>query len=156
VTVEQPVFSANVVLKAERLLGKVNEDGTKAMLQDLEFPNIWWVTPSAGSAAKRYRVSSDWSETTQTLTWVTCTCPHGANTGGGTSRCYHAAAALMLLRDAKLAAEHEVVTDDTPHGDDGRLCTCGWPTEADRSMHTPKWRPRFAEHLLDERRNLAS
>jgi len=149
----QPAFSDTVVLKAERLLGKTNPDGTPTMIQDSSFPNVWWVTPSAGGD-KRYRVSSDWSPETRTLSWVTCTCPHGANQGGGFSRCYHVAAALMLLRDEKLAAEHEVVTDDTPHGDDGRLCTCGWPTEADRREHTPKWRPRFAEHLLDVRRQL--
>jgi len=145
----QPAFSDMVVLKAERLLGKTNPDGTPTMIQDSSFPNVWWVTPSAGGD-KRYRVSSDWNPQTRTLSWVTCTCPHGASQGGGFSRCYHVAAALMLLRDEKLVAEHEA--DEGLGGN--VVCTCGWPTKADFAQHTPKWRPRFAEHLLDVRRQL--
>jgi hypothetical protein len=145
----QEQFSPETIRKAELLLGRKNSAGVPIVLRDEQLPSIWWVENSAGTS--RYRVQTDWSPQTLTLTWINCSCPHGANKGGGQCRCYHAAAVLMLLRDEKLAHEHE------PMEGVGRIerCVCGWPTDADRAEHTSGWRPRFAEHLLDERRKLA-
>lgn len=147
----QPVFSTATVLKAERLLGRKNDAGHALVLRDPELPSVWWVESSA--ADRRYRVQTDWNPETLTLTWINCTCPHGANKGGGQCRCYHAAAVLMLLRDEKLAEEHQPLVLDPTRASEG--CTCGWPQSSDYNAHTPKWKPKFAEHLLDERRRLA-
>jgi uncharacterized Zn finger protein len=84
-------FNPDVVRKAEKLL---TEDGVTA---DTDHPHaIWWVT---GSNGDNYRVQADYDPTRRTLSWITCTCPHGLNAGGGAARCYHVAAVLLLLRD---------------------------------------------------------
>lgn len=147
----QPEFSPTVIDKAYRLLGEKDPAGASAILEDPEYPNIWWVTPSSGSA-KRYRVATDLQPGTRILTWITCTCPHGMNKGGGTSRCYHAAAALLLMRERWAAEDHQPASESF-EGMSG--CTCGWPTEEDFRMHTPKWRPDFSEHLLEQRRKVS-
>lgn len=141
-------FSTETVLKAERLLGRTNALGVPLVSHDPELSSVWWVKSSAGD--RRYRVQTDWSPQTRTLTWVNCTCPHGANKGGGQCRCYHAAAVLMLLRDEKLSAEHCLLLAAAGI----ERCSCGWPTAEDRRRHTPRWRADFAEHLLGERRKV--
>lgn len=93
----QPEFSADVIAKARKLLGKTVE-GKPAVRRDTDHPAVWWVVPSSGSA-RDYRVQSDYNAATGTLSWITCTCPHGLNKGGGTTRCYHAAAALLLIKE---------------------------------------------------------
>lgn len=84
-------FSEPVLKKARHLLKG------ERVTRDDEHPAIWWVGSSAGD--RTYRVQSDFDPTSRVLTWVTCTCPHGLNTGAGTAFCYHVAAVLMLLRD---------------------------------------------------------
>lgn len=145
-----PQFSPDVIAKAEKLLGAKLPDGTPKVLQDLEHPSVWWVTPSSG-ASRRYRVQSDFQPGSRTLSWITCTCPHGINKGGGTTRCYHAAAVLLLIRDGWAAEDHQAIEEIG--GTIG--CTCGWPTEADYREHTPKWKPDFSEHLLQMRRKVS-
>jgi hypothetical protein len=83
-------FSVDVVGKAHELLDQ------ERVMPDPEFVNIWWVTSSDGEHT--YRVQSDYSARNNTLSWITCTCPHGLNQGGGTTRCYHAAAVLIKIR----------------------------------------------------------
>jgi hypothetical protein len=84
-------FSPEVVDKAHRLLAE------KRLRVDDDFANVWWVVSSSG--ANLYRVQSDWNPETKKLRWVTCTCPHGLHAGAGETRCYHAAAVLLLLRE---------------------------------------------------------
>jgi len=95
---DQPEFSPDVIAKAQKLLAKKMPDGEPALTQDPGHASVWWVVPSSG-AARRYRVQSDYARATRTLSWITCTCPHGLNKGGGTTRCYHAAAVLLLIRE---------------------------------------------------------
>jgi hypothetical protein len=140
----QPEFTPDVIGKAHKLLGARTPEGEPKVLQDPEHPNIWWVTPSSG-AAKRYRVATDWQPGTRNLSWITCTCPHGLNKGGGTTRCYHAAAALLLLREKWAVEDHQA--NEEIGGAIG--CTCGWPAEADFAKHTAKWSPDFVEHLFE-------
>ena len=78
-------FSHEVVLKGERALGR------GLVARDEDHPNdIFWVTSSNGQKSYRVQVGQDGS-------FVTCTCPHGLHAGGGMTKCYHAAAALLLL-----------------------------------------------------------
>jgi hypothetical protein len=80
-------FSDNVLDKASTILDDVQPDET--------YPHVWWVPSS--SSATLYRVQEDYRPDTHSLTWVTCTCPHGLNKGAGEARCYHVAAVLMLI-----------------------------------------------------------
>lgn len=83
-------YSMEVLVKAHKLL---DSDRIRA---DDQFANIWWVDSSSGNSI--YRVQSDFKPETRKLTWITCTCPHGLFNGAGETRCYHAAAVLLLLR----------------------------------------------------------
>lgn len=83
-------FSSAVREAAEHLIedGWVSEDETYPGL-------IWWVRSSDGSTL--YRVQTDYLPRVHALTWVTCTCPHGMNAGGGLASCKHAAAVVETL-----------------------------------------------------------
>lgn len=134
-------FSAAVLAKADKLLAT-----PQGLVPDPEFPNIWWVTPSGGG--KRYRVQANYDPETRTLSWITCTCPHGMNKGAGATKCYHAAAVLILWQDTELSDRHSPV-----EGVGGYIeCSCGWPTTADFREHTASWQPDFVLHLLTEKR----
>lgn len=75
--------------------------------QDPEQPSVWWVESINNS--NRYRVQSDFDPATGVMTWVTCTCPHGLNTGAGRATCYHVAAAMM-----RILARREIGKESTP------------------------------------------
>jgi uncharacterized Zn finger protein len=45
-------------------------------------------------------VQTDADPETRRLTYVSCTCPHGLNTGGSAS-CSHAVAVLITIRNAE-------------------------------------------------------
>jgi len=85
-------YSREVLTKARALAD--NPDHLRA---DLEFDNIWWVVSSNGEHI--YRVQADYDREARTVSWITCTCPHGLNSGAGQTHCYHAAAILLTLRD---------------------------------------------------------
>ena len=87
-------FSDDVLLKAERLIE------TKRINQDPDHEELWFVKSSRGDST--YRVQSDYDSKTNHLRYISCTCPHGLNSGGS-ARCYHVAAVLMLIRDARRA-----------------------------------------------------
>lgn len=83
-------FSDAVLAKARKLIN------TDKMKRDDTHRNVWWVSSARGD--KTYRVQSDLNPETGRLSWLTCTCPHGLNTGAGTTHCYHAAAVLLMHR----------------------------------------------------------
>jgi hypothetical protein len=85
-------FSEAVRTRARTLLA--DPDRVEA---DEQHRNIWYVRGSDGET--RYRVQCDFDQAFRTLSWITCTCPHGLNVGAGETACYHAAAVLMLIRD---------------------------------------------------------
>lgn len=89
-------FSDAVLTKARKLVG------AGRLHRDEDHPDIWWVASSAGS--KSYRVQSDFDPATRELSYITCTCPHGLNTGAGAAFCYHVAGVLMKLRDEQTVA----------------------------------------------------
>lgn len=86
-------FSTEIRRKAEKLLasGKV--------CQDADYDRIYWMPSSSGH--KKYRVQTDYDRVTGDIGWITCTCPHGLNKGAGQTRCYHAAAVLLLLTEGE-------------------------------------------------------
>lgn len=86
-------FSDTVIGKARDLLA------AKRVSADPTFFGIWWAESSDGQ--HNYRIQSDYSSETGKLSWITCTCPYGLMAGAGTTRCYHAAAVLILLREVK-------------------------------------------------------
>jgi hypothetical protein len=57
--------------------------------------NVWWVRSI--NRDSRYRVQTDYNADRNTVTWVTCTCPHGMHAGPDQTRCYHVAAVLMEI-----------------------------------------------------------
>jgi len=69
-------FSDDVLDKATALV----QPGVGRVKQDETYPHVWWVE---GSGGKSYRVQEDYDEERHSLTWVTCTCPHGLNRGAG-------------------------------------------------------------------------
>jgi hypothetical protein len=84
-------FSDEVLAKARRLVD------SEKVSSDADHPGeIFWVVGSAGNT---YRV-----QVGQNRAFVTCTCPHGLHTGGGVSRCYHAAAAMILMDRAEVSS----------------------------------------------------
>lgn len=84
-------FSPDVIAKARDYLdaGRV--------LPDSSAPGVWWVT---GSRAQPYRVQTDADPATRRATWISCSCPHGMHVGAGVSRCSHAVAVLIRVRDS--------------------------------------------------------
>jgi len=85
-------FSDATIQKAKDVLAV----GLDAVKQDETYPNIWWVLSSSGAVS--YRVQHDYNPERHSLTWITCTCPHGLNVGAGETSCYHAAAVLMMIQ----------------------------------------------------------
>ena len=83
-------FSPEVLEKAARYVadGKVRKD-------EGDTEHVWRVQ---GSARFPYRVQTDAAD--GKVTWVGCSCPHGMNTGVGISRCSHAVAVLLTIRDS--------------------------------------------------------
>lgn len=83
------VFSPEVLRKAEKYLeeGRVQAAGDDVFVVK-------------GSARWPYRVQTDANPVTRSVTWASCTCPHGSNTGGPRLPfCSHVAAVLMVIRD---------------------------------------------------------
>ena len=78
-------FSSAVMAKAEKLVrhGDVSPDP--------QYPEIFWVR---GSADRPYRVQVGTG-------FVTCTCAHGLNKGGGDASCSHVAAAGLFAEKQK-------------------------------------------------------
>jgi hypothetical protein len=87
-------YSAEVLDKAHELLAR------GGLRPDEEFANIWWIT-SLNTPGALYRVQSDFNPEKRSLSWITCTCPHGLIVGAGQTHCYHAAAVLITLREAQ-------------------------------------------------------
>lgn len=85
-------YSEDVLHKANALLAQGHK-----ISEDQSSPGIFWVNSSNGEHV--YRVQTDYRAELGSLTWITCTCPHGLFTGAGSSHCYHAAAALLILRE---------------------------------------------------------
>lgn len=83
--------SDNVLEKAHRYRRK------GLVVADPEADGVWWVT-SEHPPHRDYRVQTDADPATMKATWVSCTCPHGAN-NGGLARCTHAVAVLMVFKD---------------------------------------------------------
>lgn len=86
---KKALFSPEVIHKAERYLedGRVLGAGHDVFLVK-------------GSARFPYRVQTDANPITRQVTWASCTCPHGSNTGGPElPHCSHIAAVLMAIRD---------------------------------------------------------
>ena len=92
-------FSAPTLLKARKAL----QDDKVA--RDVAVRSIWSVGGSVPGT--RYRVQSDVDEVTLRGSWITCTCPHGLNTGGR-AHCYHAAAVVILIAAQARLAQMEV------------------------------------------------
>jgi hypothetical protein len=101
-------FSDTVLAKAKAL-------SDEKVMPDDDYPDIWWVEASSGD--QFYRVQSDYDPGTRTLSWVTCTCPHGLNAGAGETTCYHAAAVLMRLRDNPIDQEGDRESIDAVLGE---------------------------------------
>jgi hypothetical protein len=127
-------FSTQTIDKARRLL---TDDKVS---QDAEHPAIWHVASSSG--IRTYRVASDYLPSTRTLTWISCTCPHGEHQGAGEARCYHVAAVLLRLKERGgltglgrwvLALQCDEVHQ---HGEEG------WRPAGDDNMH---------EHWVEEK-----
>jgi hypothetical protein len=53
-----------------------------------------------GSAARPYAVRTDADPQTRKASWISCSCPHGANVGAGSAQCSHAVAVLFVIKDA--------------------------------------------------------
>ena len=78
-------FSETVLLKAyEYVAGRVvaRDDG------------VWIVRGS-----KRYVVRTDADSDKRTVTWASCTCPHGTQAPVAFPRCSHVAAVLIVVRE---------------------------------------------------------
>lgn len=92
-------FSDEVVEKALRL----REDGTITPLAGPGGHTVAWRVQHEYRAPKitTYRVQTDYDPAKGTVSWITCTCEHGKNLGD--SRCYHAAAVLLHIRDEETA-----------------------------------------------------
>lgn len=83
-------FSDEVVEKAHRYLAE-----KRVTMVDGD-PKAWNVR---GSAKEPYRVRTD--ATDGKVTWVGCSCAHGKHTAMGISRCSHAVAVLLMIRDGE-------------------------------------------------------
>ena len=88
-------FSEATLVKARKMIGE------EKVTQDRVHPVTWWVR--SASVDDAYRVQSDFDSVTGEVTWCSCTCAHGRNTGYGTAHCWHVAAVLMLLRGEAVA-----------------------------------------------------
>ncbi len=133
-------FSRSVRARALALLK------SGAVEPDPEFPDLWWVPSSSGMTRYRVQLNRNWG-------WLTCTCPHGLNSGGGDCRCYHVAAVLLLLK----AEEAPTGPGGTPHPDPrqhrcpacqsapGRRCTA--PT--DNGRRAVDWVHHARQDLAD-------
>lgn len=82
---------------SDAVLEKAKALSDEQVTPDDSYPDIWWVEASGGE--RYYRVQTDFNPVSRTISWVTCTCPHGLNAGAGETTCYHAAAVLIRLRD---------------------------------------------------------
>jgi uncharacterized Zn finger protein len=83
-------FSAETLTKARRVVD------TDKITPDKDHPTeIFWVK---GSGDATYRV-----QVGQGQSYITCTCPHGIHAGGGMTKCYHGAAAQILLDRKEIA-----------------------------------------------------
>jgi hypothetical protein len=78
-------FSAETLASARRAV--VEPDPTAE--------NVWWVRSL--NRDTRYRVQTDYNPRKNTVSWATCTCPHGMHAGPAQTRCYHVGAVLMEI-----------------------------------------------------------
>lgn len=83
-------FSAEVIEKAEHYLSE------SRVRRDPNVPGVFWVR---GSGSRPYRVQVDIVEGSPASSYIYCTCPHGLTVGTGVSRCSHAVAVLIVIRD---------------------------------------------------------
>lgn len=82
-------FSPEVLRKAKRYVknGKVSQT---------EYEGVYRVQ---GSARQPYTVRTDADRAKRTASWISCSCPHGANQGAGSAYCSHAVAVLLVVKD---------------------------------------------------------
>ena len=102
-----PALRASVVLAelSAAVFSKARAAARRSLVTpDPDYPDsVWWVSSLRPQQQINdpYRVSSDLDPVTWELSWINCTCPHGAKTGGGYSRCYHAGAVLLSLTEER-------------------------------------------------------
>lgn len=66
--------------------------GEKAMRQDKDHPEVWWVNSLHSEAVYRVQTYEDG--------WITCTCVHGLN-NPGQATCYHVQAVEKKLSETR-------------------------------------------------------
>lgn len=79
-----------------------------------------------GTAARPYRVQTDADIAANRMTWATCTCKHGAHSGGVVSqirRCSHVAAALMWIRYQSIDNGHDIPEDGATNQPEDAMTT---------------------------------
>ena len=81
-------FSPEVIAKAEQYV----RDGRVRL--DPNVDGVYWV-----HGTRDYRVQTDAHAGRSSGTYIACTCPHGLSVGAGISRCSHAVAVLIAVRD---------------------------------------------------------
>lgn len=88
-----PDFSEQTIRKAREVVRR------RLLARDDADKHVWWV--QSLRTEERYRVQEDvrWHDGRWSLTWVTCSCPHGRNVGAGQPHCYHCASVLLVYLD---------------------------------------------------------
>ncbi len=89
-----PDFSDETIRKAREVVRH------RLLARDDSDKHVWWVQ-SLRPGGERYRVQEDvrWHNGRWSMTWVTCSCPHGRNVGAGQPHCYHCASVLLVYLD---------------------------------------------------------
>ena len=85
-------FSTYVLDKA----GRARRDGL--VVPDSHYERVWWVGSLRPEQTTPHRVTLT---ETPDVRWISCSCKHGTTAGGGSSRCYHVAAALTYVLDRR-------------------------------------------------------
>jgi len=85
-----PDFSDETIRKAREVIRR------RLLTLDDSDKHVWWVQ-SLRPNGDRYRVQEDvrWHDGRWSMTWITCSCPHGRNVGAGQPHCYHCASVLL-------------------------------------------------------------
>jgi hypothetical protein len=135
-------YSEAVRAKARKLL-----DDPDRVRADVEHANIWYVQASDG--VSYYRVQCDYDSAFRTLSWITCTCPHGLKVGAGETACYHAAAVLILLQEAdpEVHERHLVAVPDIPDAQRAVSLIA-------EAMSGKEWSPDTLDEVADIVRNV--